>query len=87
MAEAQREEERRFGEQVEAAKERVANLQKRQALNQCLSEATGQYQARWQDGCRQSLLSNNCRLPQVMADRLKSAYLNDEAECLKQYGE
>ena len=43
MAEAQREEDRHFGEQVEAAKERVASLQKRQALNQCLGEAAGQY--------------------------------------------
>jgi len=87
MAEAQQEEDRHFGEQVEAAKEHVASLQRRQALNQCLGEAAGQYQSRWQDGCHQSLLSNNCRLPQAMADRLKSEYLNDQAECLKQYGE
>ncbi len=87
IAEAQREEERRFSEQVEAAKEHVAGLQKRHALNQCLSDAQGLYQARWQEGCRQSSLSNNCRLPAVMADRLKSVYLNDQAECLRQYGE
>ena len=85
--EAQREEERRFSEQVEAAKERVANLQKHQALKQCLEDAVRQYQARWQDGCRQSLLPNNCRLPEITADHLREQYLSDQAECLKQYGE
>jgi len=87
MAELQRENDRHFGEQVEAAKEHVAALQKRQALNQCLGEAASQYQAGWQEGCRRSLLPNNCMLPQVTVDRLKGAWLANQAECLKQYGE
>jgi len=87
MAEAQKEDDRRFGEQVEAAKEHVAALQRQQALNQCLSEAAGRYQAACQEGCRQSLLPNNCRLPQAIVDRFKSALLADQSECLKQYGE
>jgi len=87
IADAQREDDRRFGAQVEAAKEHLANLQKQQALNQCLSDAANQYQAAWQEGCRQSLLPNNCRLPQNTVDHLKSAWLTNQSECLKQYGQ
>ena len=86
--EAQRDDERRYREQVEADRERVANLQKRQALKQCLDDAARQYHVRWEDQCRQlSQTLPSCRIPTVLADRFKSALLADQAGCLKQYGE
>ena len=85
---AQREEERRFGEGVEAMKERLANLQKRQALKTCLDEVTRQYQMQWSEQCRLSSQPlNGCRISSVLADRLKTAYLEGQAQCLSQYGE
>jgi len=85
---SQREAERRFGEGVEAMKERVAVQQKQQALKSCLYEADRQLQMQLNEQCRlSSQPTNNCRIPASLAERLKGAYLTEQAECLKQYGE
>ncbi len=85
---AQREAERHFGEGVEAMKERLANLQKQQALKGCLNEADRRLQMQLNEQCRlSSQPANNCRIPASLADSFKSAYLAEQAECLKQYGE
>jgi S1-C subfamily serine protease len=86
LAEARREDDRKFNEQAEADKEHVAALQKRQALKQCLDDAATRQHARWEEQCRQySETLPNCRIPTVLADRFKSAWLADQAECYSQY--
>ena len=88
LAEARREDDRKFNEQVESDKEHVAALQKRQALKQCLDEAASRQHTRWEEQCRQySETLPNCRIPTILADRFKSALLADQAECYKQYGD
>jgi S1-C subfamily serine protease len=82
-----REEERRYGEQLEAMKEHLEKMQKRQALNRCLGEVARQAEHLWDEQCETLSRPARCQLPESIANGCKDALLNAQGECLKYYGE
>jgi hypothetical protein len=82
-----REEDRRYGEQLEAMKEHLDKMQKRQALNICLQQVAGQAQQMWDEQCKALSWPARCQLPESIAIRFRGGLLNAQQECLKNYGE
>ena len=84
---SQREEDRRYGEQLEAMKQHLEKMQKRQALNVCLGEVTKQAEQMWDEQCQRASRPARCQLPPDVANRYSGALLNAQEECLRRYSE
>ena len=84
---SEREAERRYGEQLEATKERLAKAQKRQALDRCLMDAESQAQQVWNNACAKLSRPADCLLPRTFVYQWKAEVLNAKQECVNYYGE
>lgn len=84
---AEREEERRYQERVEAIRQYQEKSKKRLDLDSCLAEVDRQTQQRWNDQCARFSLPVRCRLPGNVAALYNQAAIKARDDCLTYYGD
>lgn len=55
------------------------------AREECLSEASDDYDSRWTDECKMLHLKKDCALPSYNANRQEKLYEQARNECIKMY--
>jgi S1-C subfamily serine protease len=86
-ANAVREQDKRYGEKVEAMKEQLEKMKKRQALESCLVEVDRQAEQRWNDNCARFSRSPRCTLPRDVYVAFNDSLIKAREECVTYYGQ
>jgi S1-C subfamily serine protease len=87
IAKAQQESDRRYKDQIDEVKKRLDEAKKRQTLQTCFSEVNKKIDDMWNDECRAGSKPARCALLPFAANRLKTAQLQAQSECVRLYGE
>jgi S1-C subfamily serine protease len=87
ISKARQEDDQRYREQLEEAKRRIDDAKKKQTLQWCFSEVNKKIEDMWEDECKTQSKPERCPLPPNVANRLRTAQLQGQSDCLKNYGD
>jgi S1-C subfamily serine protease len=83
----ERERDKTYRERLDAMKEGLEKMKKRQALDVCLSEVDRMAEQQWNDQCARMSRSPRCTLPRDVYVAFNGALINAREECVRYYGE